>query len=147
MRIVLAAVLFLAACSGTAQSEMRYDAYIFQPRGGGPAIYAFSGGQTAVALEVRGCGDVQVLSGAGALASQLSARRAAPQTSVVTIVARGSRTRLGPCAADEFDDRDENDNLVVIEGMSARQMRALVRSLDAAPVQTRQEMLIALGLD
>lgn len=151
MRTVLTAILFLAACSGTAQSETRYDAYIFQPRDGGPETYAFSGGQRAVALEVRGCGDVRLLPDASLVASQLSARRDDPDTSVVTVVARGSRTFLGPCEAEDYDDEakepDEDDNLVVIEGASARQMRAMIRSLDAAPSETRQEIIASLGLD
>ena len=150
MRTVLTAILFLAACSGLAQSETRYDAYIFQPRDGGPATYAFSGGQAAVALEVRGCGDVHMLANASAVAAQLSARRADSETSVVTVIARGSRTYLGPCDAAEYDearDPNENDNLVVIEGASARQMRSIIRSFDAAPSETRQEILTSLGLD
>jgi hypothetical protein len=148
MRVVLIAILFLASCSGSAQSETRYDVYIFQPRDGGPETYAFSGGQRAVALEVRGCGDVRLLSDAGAVASQLSARRSAPNTSVVTVVARGSRTYLGPCEADDFDQQaDEDDNLVVIENASARQTRSMIRSLDAAPSDVRQEIIATLGLD
>jgi hypothetical protein len=150
MRTVLTAILFLAACSGTAQSETRYDAYIFQPRDGGPETYAFSGGQRAVALEVRGCGDVRMLPDPSGVASQLSARRDDPDTSVVTVIARGSRTFLGPCEEDERDEAkepDEDDNLVVIEGASARQMRAIIRSFDAAPRETRQEIITSLGLE
>jgi hypothetical protein len=93
---------------------------------------------------------VRMLPDASAVASQLSARRADPDTSVVTVVARGSRTFLGPCEEDEHDEAkepDEDDSLVVIEGASARQMRAMIRSLDAAPSETRQEILTSLGLD
>lgn len=150
MRTLVTAILFLAACSGAAQSETRYDAYIFQPRGGGPETYAFLGGRRAVALEVRGCGEVRMLPDASAVAFQLSARRGDPGTSVVTVIARGSRTFLGPCEAEDYDEaqvRDEDDNLVVIEGASARQMRAIIRSFDAAPSETRQEIMAALGLD
>lgn len=151
MRTALAVILFLAACSGIAQSETRYDAYIFQPRDGGPEIYAFSGGQNAVALEVRGCGDVRLLPDAGAIAAQMSARRSDPDTSVVTVVARGSRTYLGPCQADDYDSEptaaDEDDNLVVIENASARQMRAMIQSLDAAPSDVRRQIIVSLGLN
>lgn len=150
MRLVLTVIVFLAACSGVAQSETRYDAYIFQPRDGGPDTYAFSGGQRAVALEVRGCGNVRMLPDPSAIASQLSAKRGDPNTSVVTVIARGSRTYLGPCGEDEDDEAkepDADDNLVVIEGASARQMRSMIRSLDAASSETREEMLVSLGLD
>ncbi|MGD9979571.1 MAG: hypothetical protein AB7H66_03180 [Hyphomonadaceae bacterium] len=110
----------------------------------------------AAALEVRGCGDVLVLPDAGAVASRLSALRSAPTTDVVTVIARGSRTYLGPCGeGDEEDDADAEDdesvadtgdNLVVIEDASARQTRAMIRSLDAAPREVREELIAALGL-
>jgi len=148
---VLTAMLFLAACSGAAQSETRYDALIFQPRDGGAEIYAFSGGRNAVALEVRGCGDVRLLPDAAAVAAQLSARRSDPGTNVVTVVARGSRTYLGPCEADDYDSEpaaaDDEDDLVVIENAGARQMRAMIRSLDAAPPEVRDPLIASLGLD
>ena len=149
MRTALTAILFLAACSGTAQSDTRYDVYIFEPRDGGPEIYAFSGGQRAVAIEVRGCGDVRILPDAGAVASQLSARRSAPDTSVVTVEGRGSRTYLGPCEASDFDHEpsaDDDDSLVVIEDVSARQTRAIIRSFDAAPSDVRNQIIETLGL-
>lgn len=153
MRTILTALVFLAACSGVAQSETRYDLYIFQPRDDGPSTYAFSGGNNAVALEVRGCGDVRLLPNAPAVASDLSARRGGSETSVVTIAGRGSRTYLGPCAGDEDEDEeaaedegDRRDSLVVIEDVSAREMRRLIRSLDAAPSDVRQEIIATLGL-
>jgi len=156
MRIALIAVVFVMACSGTALSDTRYDVYILQPHDGGPSTYAFAGGQRAAALEVRGCGDVRVLPDAGAVASRLSALRTAPDTDVVTVIARGSRTYLGPCGeGDEEDDVDaeddeataaSGDNLVVIEDASARQTRAMITSLDAAPREVRDELISALGL-
>jgi hypothetical protein len=155
MRVALIAVGLLMACSGTALSDTRYDVYILQPHDGGPATYAFAGGQRAVALEVRACGDVRVLPDAGAIASRLSARRAAHDIDVVTVIARGSRTYLGPCNGDEDDDldpedieaaADSEDNLVVIEDASARQTRAMIQSLDAAPREVRNELIETLGL-
>jgi hypothetical protein len=150
MRIVLTAILFLAACSGIAQSDTRYDLYIFQPRDGGADIYAFSGGQRAVALEVRDCGDVILLPDAATVVSQLSARRSAPGTDVVTVVARGSRTFLGPCESEDHEaepaEPDDGDNLVVIEDASARHMRAMIQSLDAAPSDVRSQIIASLGL-
>lgn len=154
MRTVLTAILFLAACSSNAQSETRYDVYILEPRDGGADIYAFSGGRSAVALAVRGCGDVALLPDAAAVTAQLSARRADPNTDVITIIARGSRTDLGSCESaepDEPDDEehiaDDADNLVVIEDASARQTRAMIRSLDAAPSEVRDQIIATLGLD
>lgn len=154
MRTVLFAIVFLVACSSEALSETRYDVYIFQPRGGGPEIYAFSGGQNAAALEVRACGDVSLLPDAAAVAAQLSVRRADPDTDVVTVVSRGSRTYLGPCDAHEPEEPedvehavDDGDNLVVIEDASARQTRAMIRSLDAAPSDVRNQIVVMLRLD
>jgi hypothetical protein len=151
MRTAFAAIAFLAACSGIAQSETRYDLHIFQPGGGGAEIYVFSGGQNVVALEVRGCGDVRLLPNASAVASQVSARRSAPDADVVTIEARGSRTRLGPCDEDRRDEEaeqaDDADSLVVIENASARQMRAMIQSFDAAPGDVRRQIIESLGLN
>ncbi|MGD9966558.1 MAG: hypothetical protein AB7T59_08570 [Hyphomonadaceae bacterium] len=151
MRTVLAAILFLAACSGVAQSETRYDLYIYHARGGDADIYLFSGGQDAVAVEVRGCGDVRLLPDAGAVTSQVAALRSTPGASVVTVVARGSRTELGPCGAHEEEEAlgriDDEDSLVVIESASARQMRAMIRSFDAAPPDLRGQIIASLGLD
>lgn len=151
MRIAATALLLLGACTAAAQPARGYDLYIFQPRGGGAEIYAFSGGENAAALEVRGCGDVRVLANAGAVALQLRARRSAPDTNVVTIVARGSRTYLGPCGAEDHDDEpagvDDDDNLVVIEGANARQMRGMIQSLDAAPRGMRRQVIATLGLN
>jgi hypothetical protein len=154
MRVAMIAVVLLMACSGTALSDTRYDVYILQPNDGGPSIYAFAGGQRAVALEVRGCGDVRVLPDASAVASQLSARKTDRRTDVVTIVARGSRAYLGPCDSDEdheldpedIDLTDTDDNLVVIEDANARQTRAMIQSLDAAPANVRADLIATLGL-
>lgn len=150
MRILMMAVLFVAACSSVAQSETRYDLYIFQPRDGSPEIYAFSGGQNAVAIEVRGCGDVRVLPSPRDVVADLSARRSAHDIGVVTVQGRGSRTELGECSAEERAEpqemRDE-DGLVIIEDTSARQMRAIVQSFDAAPSGVRDEIIATLGLD
>ena len=85
MRTVFIAMLVLAACSGTAQSQTRYDLYIFEPQGGGPETYVFAGGNAVSALEVRGCGDVSVLPDARAVASNLNARRHTDDVSVVTV--------------------------------------------------------------
>ena len=149
MRTVFIAMLLLAACSGSAQSETRYDLYIFGARDGGPQIYAFSGGDAAAAVEVRGCGDVRLLPDATAVVSDLSARRHAPGISVVTIESRGSRVELGGCGSEDEGDEDgvnDEDSLVVIENASARQMRRIVQSLDAAPSDVRGEIIATLGL-
>jgi hypothetical protein len=154
MRVALIAVGLLMACSGTALSDTRYDVYILQPHDGGPATYAFAGGQRAVALEVRACGDVRVLPDANAIASRLGARRTEGNIDVVTVVARGSRTYLGPCDSDEdhdldpedIDPTDTHDNLVVIEDANARQTRAMIQSLDAAPGNVRADLIAELGL-
>jgi hypothetical protein len=156
MRIGLIAIVLVMACSGTALSDTRYDVYIWQPHDGGPSTYAFAGGQRAAALEVRACGDVRLLPDASAVAARLSALRTAPDTDVVTVIARGSRTYLGPCgesgeeddtdAEDDENAADTGDNLVVIEDASARQTRAMIRSLDAAPPEVRDELIAALGL-
>ena len=150
MRTALITMLFVAACSGVAQSETRYDLYIFQAHGDGPQIYAFAGGNTAVAVEVRGCGDVALLPNAATVASDLSARRHSPETGVVTVEARGSRVELGGCGIeDEEPDgehADDRDSLVVIENASGRQMRRIVQSLDAAPTDVRNEIIATLGL-
>lgn len=154
MRVALLAVGLLVACSGTALSDTRYDVYILQPHDGGPATYAFAGGQRAVALEVRACGDVHVLLDASAAVSRLSARRSQGDIDVVTVIARGSRTYLGPCEGDEDHDldpedinpTDTEDNLVVIEDASARQTRAMIQSLDAAPENVRADLIATLGL-
>lgn len=149
MRTLFITALFLAACSGAAQSETRYDLYIFQARDGGAKIYAFAGGNAAAALEVRGCGDVELLPNAAAVASEISARRRAPDVGVVTIEARGSRVEFDDCGVQEEGDNvhvNDEDSLVVIENASARQMRRMVQSLDAAPAPVREEIIATLGL-
>ncbi|MBL8546981.1 MAG: hypothetical protein JNL81_10990 [Hyphomonadaceae bacterium] len=154
MRTVLIAVLLLAACSGSAQSETRYDLYIFHPRDGGAQTYAFAADNAAVAIEVRGCGDIHLLPNANVVAGDLRARRHADGVSVVTVEARGSRVDLGNCGADEVpedpedveeDGVNEQDSLVVIENASARQMRRMVETLNA-PAEVRSEIISTLGL-
>lgn len=147
MRTVFFAIVALAACSGTAQSRTRYDLYIFEPQGGGAQTYAFVGGDAVSAVEVRGCGDVRVLPDARAVASNLSARRHAPDVSVVTVAARGSRVDLGNCPPDEeADEPNEHDSLVVVEHATAAQMRRMIQSLDAAPSDVRDQISATLGL-
>ncbi|MEQ1818810.1 MAG: hypothetical protein ABL871_09380 [Terricaulis sp.] len=147
MRTVLFAILVLAACSGTAQSQTRYDLYIFQPRDNGPETYVFAGGNAVSAVEVRGCGDVSMLADASAVASNLSARRHADDVSVVTVSGRGSHVDLSSCPPDEeFDEPNERDNLVVVENMTGAQMRRIVRTLDAAPDNVRGQIIATLGL-
>lgn len=147
MRTVLFAIMALAACFGTAQSQTRYDLYIFEPQGGGPQTYAFVGGDAVYAVEVRGCGDVRVLPDARAVASSLSARRHAQDVSVVTVAARGSRVDLGNCPLDEeIDEPNEHDSLVVVENATASQMRRMIQSLDAAPSDVRAQISATLGL-
>ncbi|MCX7356535.1 MAG: hypothetical protein NT015_00060 [Alphaproteobacteria bacterium] len=148
MRTVLFAIVVLAACSGTAQSQTRYDLYIFEPHGGGPQTYVFTGGNAASAVEVRGCGDVHVLPDARAVAASLSARRHAQDVSVVTVSARGSRVDLDSCPPDEEgDEPNEHDSLVVVENANASQMRRMIQSLDAAPSDVRSQISATLGLD
>ena len=147
MRTVFIAMLFLAACSGTAQSQTRYDLYIFQPRGGGPQTYVFAGGNAVSALEVRGCGDVSLLPDAHAAVSNVSARRHAEDIGVVTVSGRGSRVDLASCPSDdEGDQPNERDSLVVVENVTGTQMRRMIQSLDAAPEDVRGQIIETLGL-
>lgn len=148
MRTVLFAILVLAACSGTAQSQTRYDLYIFEPQGGGgPQTYVFAGGNAVSALEVRGCGDVSVLPDARAVASNLSARRHAEDVSVVTVSGRGAHVDLSSCSPEEeSDEPNERDSLVVVENMTGTQIRRIVRTLDAAPEDVRGQIIATLGL-
>jgi hypothetical protein len=149
MRALLLSVVLMAACS-VADATPLYDVYILQPRDGA-SVYAFASDQNAAALEVRGCGDVRVLTGARAIVDQMRDRRGAENVSVVTVVARGSRTNLGPCGEDEADEDQEqgandSDTLVVIEHATASQLRSMIRTLDAAPASVRQQLMISLGL-
>ncbi|MEQ1490155.1 MAG: hypothetical protein ABL932_06345 [Terricaulis sp.] len=147
MRTMFIATLLLAACSGTAQSQTRYDLYIFEPRGGGAETYVFAGGNAVSAVEVRGCGDVSVLPDASAVASNLSARRHAEDVSVVTVSGRRSHVDLASCSPDEeSDEPNERDSLVVVENMTGTQMRRIVQTLDAAPEDVRSQIIATLGL-
>jgi len=146
MRTMFIAMLMLAACSGTAQSQTRYDLYIYEPHGGGPQTYVFAGGNAISAVEVRGCGDVRVLSDARAAASQVTARRHSDDVSVVTVSGRGSRVDLSSCPPDEPDEPNDRDSLVVVENVTATQMRRMVQSLDAAPDDVRGQIIATLGL-
>lgn len=147
MRTVFVAMLMLAACSGAAQSQTRYDLYIFQPRDGGAQTYVFAGGNAVSAVEVRGCGDVSVLTDAAAVASTLSTRRHAQDVSVVTVSGRGSHVDLASCPPDEeVDEPNERDSLVVVENMTGTQMRRIVQTLDAAPDDVRTQITATLGL-
>ncbi len=147
MRAVFIAILVLAACSGAAQSQTRYDLYIFEPRGGGAETYVFAGGNAVSAIEVRGCGDVSVLPDASAVASNLNARRHAEDVSVVTVSGRGSHVDLASCPPDEeSDELNERDSLVVVENMTGVQMRRIVHTLDAAPDEVRGQIIATLGL-
>ncbi len=145
MRTVFIAMLVLAACSGTAQSQTRYDLYIFEPQGGGPETYVFAGGNAVSALEVRGCGDVSVLPDARAVASNLNARRHTDVVSVVTVSGRGAHVDLSSCSSEE-DEPNERDSLVVVENMTGTQIRRIVRTLDAAPEDVRGQIIATLGL-
>lgn len=147
MRTVFIAMLVLAACSGTAQSQTRYDLYIFEPQGDGAQTYVFAGGNAVSAVEVRGCGDVSVLPDASAVASRLSTRRHADDVSVVTVSGRGSHVDLSSCSPrEEADEPNERDSLVVVENMTGAQMRRIVRTLDAAPADVRGQIIETLGL-
>lgn len=147
MRTVLFAMLVLAACSGTAQSQTRYDLYIFEPSSGSPETYVFAGGNAVSAVEVRGCGDVSVLPDARAVASNLNARRHTDDVSVVTVSGRGAHVDLSSCSPqEEGDEPNERDSLVVVENMTGTQMRRIVRTLDAAPEDVRGQIIATLGL-
>ena len=147
MRTIFIAMLALAACSGAAQSQTRYELYVFAPRGGGSEIYVFASGDAVAAVEVRGCGDVQVLPDARAVAADMNARRHADEVSVVTVSARGSRVDLGSCPPGEAgDEPSERDSLVVVENATAAQMRRMIESLDAAPEDVRSQINATLGL-
>ena len=150
MRALLFSVVLLTACSATAQATPFYDVYILQPPHGA-AIYAFAGDRRSAALEVRSCGDVRVLSDAQTIVDQLRDRREVDGVSVVTVIARGSRTYLGPCGEDDPEedqehDVDEEETLVVIERATASQLRSMIQSLDAAPASVRQDLISSLGL-
>lgn len=150
MRALLFSIVLLTACSATAQARPSYDVYILQPRAGA-SIYAFAGAHRAAALEVRGCGDVRILPDAPTIAGQLRDRRAADHVSVVTVIAHGSRTYLGPCSDGDIDedhehDADDDETLVVIERATAAQLRSMIHTLDAAPASVRQELMLSLGL-
>lgn len=146
MRTVFIAIVMLAACSGAAQSQTRYDLYIFQPRGDGPETYVFAAGNLVTAVEVRGCGDVSLLPNASAVASNLNTRRYADDVSVVTVSGRGAHVDLASCPPDEVDEPNERDSLVVVENMTGRQMRRIVATLDAAPDDVRGQIISTLGL-
>ena len=147
MRTVFVAMLVLAACSGTAQSQTRYDLYIFEPSSGSPETYLFAGGNAVSAIEVRGCGDVTVLPDARAVASNLNAHRHARDISVVEVSGRGAHVDLSSCSSEEEgDDTNERDSLVVVENMTGAQMRRIVRTLDAAPEDVRGQIISTLGL-
>lgn len=151
MRIALAALAMFAGCS-SAQAACRYDLYIYQPANG-PEVYAVAGEGRAVALEVRGCGDASLLPDAAALVARLQARREGHQMNVVRVEGRGSRTYLDSCSGDDHDeDEDEEDagehedNLVVVEGAGAAQMRRTLQTLGAAPQELREQMIDTLAL-
>lgn len=147
MRTVFIAMLVLAACSGTAQSQTRYDLYIYEARTGSPETYVFAGGNAVSAIEVRGCGDVSVLPDARAVASSLNARRHADDLSVVTVSGRGAHVDLSKCSGnEEADVTNERDSLVVVENMTGTQMRRIVATLDAAPEDVRTQIIATLGL-
>lgn len=144
----LAALLMPATgCAAQAQPACAYDLYIYQPVDGAE-IYAVAGAGGAAAVEVRGCGDARLLPEARAVAARLDALRARHDgLNLVTIDGPGSRTEIGRCAPGHFERaRDGDDNLVLVRGASASQMRRTIATLDAAPRPLREAMIAAAGL-
>lgn len=152
MRIALTALAMFAGCSSAAQAACRYDLYIYQPANG-PDVYAVAGEGRAAAIEVRGCGDASLLPDAAGFVERLRARRQAHDMNVVRVEGRGSRTYLDSCSGgdhdedeDEEDAGDREDNLVVVEGAGAAQMRRTLQTLGAAPQDLREQMIDTLAL-
>ena len=150
MRIGLTAFAMLAGCSSGAQAACRYNLYIYQPSNG-PEVYAVAGEGRAAAVEVRGCGDASLLPDAAALVVRLQTLREGHEMNVVTVSGRGSRTYLDSCSGGDHDeDEDEvgdhGDNLVVVEGAGAAQMRRTLQTLGAAPRDLREQMIDTLAL-
>ena len=152
MRIALTALAMFAGCSSAAQAACRYDLYIYDPASG-PEVYAVAGEDRAAAIEVRGCGDASLLPDAAGLVARLQARRRAHDMNVVSVQGQGSRTYLDSCSGDDHDeDEDEEDagdpedNLVVVEGAGAAQMRRTLQTLGAAPRELREQMIDTLAL-
>jgi len=148
MRWVIAAVVLVIAGVAAAQPVRHYDLYIYDPPAGGTDIYALTAGSRMAAIEVRGCGDVSVVQHPQALVEDLRAQRRNRDDTVIVISGRNSRTELGPCTPDDYDDVEEDydGGLVVIQNMSASQARRTMRTLDAAPESLREQMLSAVGL-
>jgi hypothetical protein len=158
MRWAIAAVALLIAGVAAAQPLRRYDVYLYDP-GDGREIYAFAAAGRAAAVEVRGCGDVSLIGDAATLVREMRALRRTDEN-VITVSGRGSHTELGPCGAveEEVDAADEQfevddylhqepeTSLVILEDMSPTQTRDLVRSMDAASVAVREQLLVQLGL-
>jgi hypothetical protein len=152
MRWALAAVAVMIAGAAAAQPARRYDLFIFDT-GDGREIYAVSAAGRAVAVEVRGCGDVSLIGEASEMVRELRSRRANGDDNVIVVRGRGSRTELGPCGAEEMEEDEHVDpvdedqtSLVIIENMSPSQTRTTLRTLDAAPVAIRERMIADLGL-
>jgi hypothetical protein len=152
MRFAVLAAALLSGCSSGAQAACNYDLYIYQPTNG-PEVYAVVGEGRAAAVEVRGCGDASLLLDAEALVDRLQARRTGHDMNVVTIHGPGSRTYLDSCSGaghdedeDEEEAGDDRDNLVVLEGAGAAQMRRTLQTLDAAPRELREQMIDTLAL-
>jgi hypothetical protein len=148
MRWVFAAMALAIAGVAAAQPVRHYDLYIFDPGNDGAELYAIAAGSRAVALEVRGCGDVSLLDDPRAVVADLRARREWDEDNTfVVITGRNSRTELGPCGENEPEAEDDDEpSLVIIENMSASQARRTLRTLDAAPESVREQMLDAVGL-
>jgi hypothetical protein len=147
MRTAIAALALLTGCSASAQA-CRYNLYIYNPADGGAAVYAIAGGGRSAAVEVRGCGDANLLPDSDAVVARLQALQRADQIDLVTVQGPGSRTILASCPADDHDDeeQDNEDNLVVVEDATPAQMRRTLQTLDAAPRALREQLIAAAGL-
>lgn len=154
MRATLLAVLLLigGAAVALAQPGRDYAVYVFDPAEGAD-VYAFVARGRVAAVEVRGCGDYALLEQPETLVAQLRARAAADAIEVIRVGGRNSRTDLGWCGDVEdqavFETEDpeagpETDALVVIEDISARQMRRMLSSLQAPTLHA--ELTATLGL-
>jgi hypothetical protein len=156
MRWAIAAVAVLVAGVAVAQPARHYDVYLYDP-GDGREIYAFGALGRAAAVEVRGCGDVRIIAEARDLVRELRARRIRDDNSVVTMRSSDG-VELGPCGQRDPEEEDElaieaeleaNEpatSLVIIQDLSPAQTRATVRSMDAAPIAVREQVLAQLGL-
>ena len=151
MRILAALAVFAFIGCAAAQPRGQYDLYISNPDNG-PDVYAFTGAGHAVAVEIRGCGDVRLIANPETVVSTLRSRTGDDVTRIR--VGGGDDTQIGMCDGDEDHDADKDeeadehdrDSIVIIEHLSAHQTRRMIQTFSAAPEPVRQQLLTALAL-